>query len=78
MKGVQLITALGEFTIEESVEEMVKRKNAVPETGDIEFTVLNTIKGNESKYKASIIAGLYRGVREVELVEKKKEQKTDK
>ena len=72
MKGVQLVTALGEFIIEESVDEIVERKNKCGELGDLEFTIAN-VKDKTKSYKASTIGGLYRAVREVELPEPKKD-----
>lgn len=70
-KGVQLITAIGEFVVTETIEDILERKNKAGETGDLNYTVANTKEDNHTGYKASCIGGLYRAVREVEMPEKK-------
>lgn len=70
-KGVILTTAIGEFDIKESVEEILKRKNATEETGDLNFTICNLKDPKHKGYNASVLAGAYRAVREIEMPSKK-------
>ena len=72
-KGVMLITAHTEpVMIKESVQEIIKRRNEVGEMGDLMYTATNTLDDEHEGYESSCIGGLYRGVREVEMPEKKK------
>lgn len=74
MKGTMLITAHAEpVMIKDTVEEIVTRMIGLKAEDNLAYTVINTKKNEE--YKAGCLAGLYRGVREVEMPEPKEEKK---
>lgn len=72
MKGVLLTTAHAEpVLIKESVKEIVEQVKEKGEDGHLNYTVLN-LNYEGVEYEASCLVALYRGVREMEMPEKKK------
>jgi len=66
-----LITAHSEpVMIKESVKEVLEARKGLEAEDDLNYTIINTKTNIE--YEASCLAGLYRGVREVEMPELKK------
>ena len=62
MNPIKIVTALGEFPIVESMEDILTAKKGLKPEDDLSFTIIE----NEKEYKVSIAVGLYRACLEVE------------